>query len=233
MSELKDIKTDAVIQKLNDDIFIALFKKGAYEFLEKISSNYSAESESVLSEACDKKMLALVKKEVHKDNARKNLRRAAKIAAAVIIFLVVCSVTILSVEAFRVPVFNLFIRSDENSTHISVGDAPTSLLSFNEPSYLPSGYELEKTEDFGGMDTLIYINDQGNTIIITRYSTGSNFSIDTENAEVGNLDINQYEGLYSIKDGTVLLTFRTAEYAYLITAPIDLSEAVKIAESIN
>lgn len=235
MNENKNAKSREMMDELNDDIFIALFRKSAFEYLERESETADQDPEHVISEACDKRILSLVKREVRKKGAIKALKSFSKVAAIILIIVLICTATIISVEAFRVPVFNLLFSHNQRETRITVSGEESSAVpeGMPEPSYIPIGYELTKTVDMPGIDSLTYLNSEDDEIYIARMGPGSEYTMDTENSQTGYIKINGYEGLYAIKNGRVLFTFRTADYAYFISAYIDLQEVLKIAESIQ
>ena len=57
--------------------------------------------------------------------------------------------------------------------------------------------------------------------------------MDTENAEYGEIMINESRGFYSTKNGSTNLVFTKNGYAYSIIASLDLSEIIKIAKNIK
>lgn len=233
MTKSGNTKNDEIVDQLNDDIFIALFRKGAYGYLENGLADEHSDSGDTLSDSAEKRIMQLVKKEIRREQTGKAIRRLTKVAAVFLIVLAVCTVTIVSVEAFRVPVFNLFIKDNDESTDVSVTPNESAPEYETKTLYVPAGYELTSTEDLVDTAKSIYSNAEGTSILINRYSLGGSFGIDTEDAETGQVDINGFEALYSIKNGLTSLTFRTEEYAYLVQAPIELSEVIKIAESIQ
>ncbi len=223
-----------VIDQLNEDIFLALFRKGAYEYLEEQADKDLDHSET-LSESCEQRIMRLIKKENRREQAHRALKTLTKVAVILLIILAVSTITILSVEAFRVPVFNLFIQSSDEFTDISVGeDAPPAAAQeyFTQSIYIPAGYELTATDELVNTIKYFYSDADGGSITISRYGMGSHIGFNTEDAETSTIDINGQECLYSIRDGWVSLFFKTDEYAYLIDGSVELSEVVKIAESI-
>ncbi len=237
MNKSDDNRYDEIVKRLNDDIFIALFRKGAYEYLEDGLPESHSGSGDTLSDGSEKSIMRLIKKELRREKTRKAVSKFAKVAAIFVIVLAVCTVTVVSVEAFRVPVFNLFIKDNDESTDISVGKEDPAHISTQEnanaPIYIPAGYELSSTEEYADITKHIYTNADGGYIIIGKYGLGSYIGFDTEDAENKKVDINGYEALYSIKKGLIFLSFRTEEYAYLIDSSADVSEVIKIAESIK
>jgi hypothetical protein len=236
MNKSGDMGKDEAVRQLNEDIFLALFRKGAYEYLENGTADDNSDPNDTLSDSGEKRIMRLIKKELRREKTGKAVRTLTKVAVIFLIVLAVCAVTIMSVEAFRVPVFNLFVNANDEATDISVGkDMPgTAPQEFASKSiYMPAGFELTSTEEYAETIRYIYSNAEGRSIIISRYSLGSYFGIDTEDAETGQVDINGSEALYSIKNGVTLLTFKTDEYAYKIEASVELPEVVEIAKSLH
>lgn len=238
MSKKTDAQSGKFINELDENIFVALFHKGANEYLEEIMTDDDTNPKECLSKPSEKRIMKLINRQIHKEKAGLFVKRLPRIAVIIFIVIVVCAITIISVEAFRIPVFNFFINKQEEITDIKINDE----LSPNdeeiktshtiEPSYLPEGFELTKTEEFGTGFFKYYNSAEGNSIIIQQHAIGSDLSIDTENAEYGSIDINEHEGFYSIKNGSTQLVFSTNEQVYLIIAELDISEVFRIAKSI-
>ena len=234
MTKSGNTRNDEIVNQLDDDIFIALFRKGAYGYLEDGLSDDQCDPDDTLSASSEKRIMQLVKKEIRREQSGKSIRTLTKVAAIFLIVLAVCAVTIVSVEAFRVPVFNLFVNTNDESTDIIVSDEPNieDQDYLTKSIYVPAGYELTDTKELVDATKYIYSNAEGQSIFVSRLNLGSFFGFDTEDAETGQVDINGSQALYSINKGFVSLSFKTDEYAYLIQAPVELSEVVKIAESI-
>lgn len=232
MSKPLENKEGSIINSLDEDIFVALFKRGAHEYLQKTTAE--TEEPDTMSELCEQKILRSIKKDVGQKKLKRTVRKLSRVAAIVLIVLAILTATIMSVEAFRIPFFNLFINSGDKITGFTLhdGSEANTLSQFEGPSYLPIGYELNSTEVLGKKETLTYLNSAGECLLVSRFQAGSDFTVDTEDAETSNIDVNGYQGLYSIKDGRTRLAFRTDNYAYLLDVPADLSEAIKIASSI-
>ncbi len=224
-----DSKQNDIIRQLDDDIFTAVFRKGAYAYLEDTGDDTAL---GTLSDSGSKRVMQLIKKELRRDIAKRVMRKLPKIAAVIFIVIAVCTATIMSVEALRVPVLNLFIRQGESSTDVTVGgeltphDAGTDI-------YIPAGFELMETEESESMTIYIYSSADGQSLFINRYVSGSSYGFDSEVDETGEVDINGYNAIYNINNGIVALTFNSDEYAYLIQAPVALPEVIKIAESLH
>ncbi len=238
MSKQTENNNNPIVNDLDEDIFVALFRKGAYEYLEDSLLVEDNSSNDSLSETSEKRIMKMIKNQLRKERTAHFVKRLPKIAAIILIVFAVCTVTILSVEAFRVPVFSFFINTKEEITDIKINDelspyeeeVETSHAS--EPTYLPEGFKLTTMEEFGEGFINSYYNSVGNSIIIYQLDIDSDLAVDTENAKYGSVEINGHEGFYSIKNGSSQLVFTTDDYAYWIIADLVILDVIKIAESI-
>ena len=99
-----------ICEELNEDIFMAIFRKGAYEYLEESVNEFKDVPNFSLPETGEKKILNLINKQVRKEKANRILKKLVKITAIFFIIVTVCTITIISVEALRVPVYNFFYK---------------------------------------------------------------------------------------------------------------------------
>lgn len=240
MSENRENKSINDTNRFDDEIFIALFRKGAHEYLENDLigdlSERKDKMESGLSEAAEKKIKKMINQAIRKEKNRRIVKRFPRIVAIVLIVIVICSITVMSVEAFRVPFLNLFVRTEEKITDIEfdqdqANDDVDSLTDMF--GYIPDGYELT-FDDMQEQDTtFIFTNEREESIFINKFNGKGNYGVDTEGAEYDEIMINEYQGFYSIKNGLATLVFTKNGYAYSISASIDLTEIIKIAENIK
>ena len=236
MDKRLDNENTNICEELNEDIFMAIFRKGAYEYLEDGINEFRDFPNFSLPETGEKKILNLINKQVRKEKVNRILKKLVKIAAIFFIIVTVCTITIISVEALRVPILNLFTYTEEKITDIEFIDNQSNVegVSFEDCfEYVPEGFELA-SEEIDGLDaSLIYTNMDEESIFIDMYYGGSSLGVDTENAEYGEIIINESKGFYSTKNGSANLVFTKNEYVYSIIANLDLSEIIKIAENIK
>ena len=235
MDKRLDNENANICEELNEDIFMAIFRKGAYEYLEDGINEFKDVPNFSLPETGEKKILNLINKQVRKEKANRILKKLVKIAAIFFIIVTVCTITIISVEALRVPVYNFFINSKDEITNVQVNETTSEAQNNSsfEPSYLPEGFELASTNEDGDFFSQFYMNNNEDTIIINQNSSEGFFGIDTENAEYDSIKINNSNGFYSEKNGTTQLYFYTEYHSYLIISTLDITELVKIANSIQ
>ncbi len=161
-----------------------------------------------------------------------------RIASFLVAALVAASVTTISVEALREPVFRFFAEVYEKFTQVifadDTPDTPTEVVfNLKKPTYVPSDYEMimENCTDISYYS--LYTNENGKQFIFEQFLTGANIGIDTENVQLTELLINGRYGITYHQKGTSFLLFSDGTYSYRIGGTCHLEELIKIAESIT
>lgn len=163
---------------------------------------------------------------------------ARRVASIVVVLLVSAAIVTASVEALRTPVVQFFAEVYERFTQIFVADDTADLpaaveLEPHALTYIPEGYELEICTDTNTTYKEVYVNNNGQRIIITQKLTNNfDLTIDTENIECTQIRIGSYDGVtYTNKEKTFVIVM-ASDYMYSVSASIDVGELIKIAESI-
>ena len=224
----------------DDEIFIALFRKGTNDYLENNLLTDLPEkksgTESGLSEFTEKKIKKNIRQAIRREKSMRIMKRLPRIAAIVLIVIAVCAITVMSVEALRVPLLNLFVHTEEKIMDIDLeegqaNDEDTSLSDMF--GYIPKEYELTSEDIQEQVASFNYMNINEDSIIIDRYVGEGKISVDTENAECGNIMINGNQAFYTIKNELTNLVISKDGYTYMIYGSINFEEIVKIAENIK
>lgn len=166
-------------------------------------------------------------------------KRAVQIAAAILIFILLSGLTILSVEAWRVRVLNYIIDINEKYTGFLIDDVSIDRSQFPEtpgmhlPSYIPDGYTLEKIETSGSFYVVTYENEGGDLIILQGLTSGSSVGIDSEDAYHEQLFVNDELAYYYFKNDYSTLLFGYKENKFLLGGLISRDEIIRMAESME
>ena len=166
-------------------------------------------------------------------------KRAVQIAAAILIFILLSGLTILSVEAWRVRVLNYIIDINEKYTGFLIDDGSIDQSQFPEtpgmhlPSYIPDGYTLEKIETSGSFYVVTYENEGGDLIQLKRLPSGSSVGIDSEDAYHEQLLVNDELAYYYFKNDYSTLLFGYKENKFLLLGLISMDEIIRMAESME
>lgn len=234
----KRLSHNTLMREADEAIFTALIKKGAHDYLENDMEGYdqTVQHNCTLSQTCEHKIKSIILSGIRKEKRRRSLRRLSKLASVFLIIIVFFAVTSLNVEAMRVKLLNLMICPCGAIIDITVkdNDNPAKMGSNIEgaPTYIPSGYQFSAMDQIENKRTLLYTDNKNNEIRVKIYDIGYQISIDTHDAECGNININGNDGFYSIKNNFGMLVFQTVNHAYLIIGKVGITELQKIAESI-
>ena len=238
MSRSDNPQNDA--NRFDDEIFVALFRKGAHDYIENdLLVNLPEEesdTEPGLSEVAEKKIKKMIKQAIRRGKSMRIVKRLPRIASIALIVIALCAITVMSVEALRIPFLNLFINTEDKITTIDFDEEQSS--SDNSLAdlfgYMPEGYELTSEDNLEQGIAFVFTNERKKNIIIEKYSEEGSSGIDTEAAEFAEIMINENnQGFYSTKNGEISLVFTKDGYTYFISANMNLTEITKIAEKIK
>lgn len=167
-----------------------------------------------------------------------------KRVAAIILAIILCLTTVtFSVRALREPLVRFIVETFEKFSNVLfVNDKSNNdilldddlVLNVIEPAYIPEGYVLDFNIKDETIYQSVYVNNQNNTIAYTQHiNNESIFQADTEGIVYEDILINNCKGITYFNKGNNTIMFNNDEYIFIITSPIDLTELIKIAESID
>lgn len=166
-----------------------------------------------------------------KKTSSKKIKTVLLIAAILIILFGVTA------TAFN-PLRDFIIRIYRECTEIVFEVTNKDDYPFAEYTYIPKGYEKVNDIKFqlAKSQSILYRKDES---IIKIYSTKTKHSstfIDTENAETGEILVNEITGYYSITETSVILVWSTGKYSHYMIADkdsdlISIETLIKIAQS--
>ena len=171
-------------------------------------------------------------------HVRAYLKRAAVCAATLILL---CAILVMSVSALRAPVLNFVTKTTKESTDITLpntDDASTSDAQeiYNTDSlsvgYIPEGFSLAE-RDIKERSVYLLFSNGTQTFDICIYSNNSTISINTEDACIERMYINNHPALYSENDVCNIITMYDDNYVYIIEGTIDKDNLVQIAQNLK
>ena len=135
----------------------------------------------------------------------------AKAAMVVLILLGLSTVTVLSVDAFRVPVLNFLIdESGKYGTVVIGGDTsqdsstPDSVQEWFE-AVIPVGYQLDSRYIFSSQESITYSNDEGHILCLIIEYGENDTNVDTEDLEFVPVEFGDYSAVFWEKNGYHLM----------------------------
>ncbi len=220
---------------LFDKAFEMMLEEAATKADEKLGESLNVSSEEIVfSEEHEKKMKRLFNKERRTQKRKKYFKYTQRIACILLAFVLVSGVTIFSVDAWRIKFLNFVLESNEPNTDFNFSDNGGTTYSDDNVilHYVPMGFEID---DVQNSKRRIYLRFSNGDMYfgITVNGINGSYSIDTENAVVERITINNNEGIYSSNENINILVWHDDEYVYRITANISEDEIIKIAENLT
>ncbi len=170
--------------------------------------------------------------ETEKKN-RNGMTRGIKVLLIAAIILLAIAVTAFAFEPFRNFVYRVYTDCTEFVFESVKGNKDDYL--YAKYSYIPKGYKLVQNNKTKTSQKIIYENESNQIVIQTDMGSSSVLGIDTENAEYGDLDINGYDGYYSINQTSIIVAWSTGRNHHVICADrnsiMNLDDVVHIAQS--
>ena len=247
MNEHKTVKAQSEEKMLE-----ALYEYAAACHADNILKEYQIEDDSnpefVLPPEFDTRMKKIIAKYERKESRNRIRKKIAKIAPKAAIFLLVLigsfTIVVASVQALRVKALNIILNIQNQYTSIQTEDENNSRLNqvgkqipqdWNGyvPTYVPPGFIIDKTKASNLMNVIYYKNEQDQTIEFTQYlSSNTDLRIDTEDAAVQNININNDDALLSEKQGIISIAWKEG-YLFSLIGEADKADMLKMAESIK
>ena len=169
----------------------------------------------IIPEALDEKCKKLINQSFAQQKRKLHMKRIgtfiSKVAIVVLILLGLSTVTVLSVDAFRVPVLNFLMdQSGRYSTVVFENNAnpdgigEDSVVTRFEVN-LPEGYRIIKHDITGMSDMITCSNEHGHMLYLEITKTDSGLTVDTEDQGFQKTDFHGYEAVFQDKNGYCLM----------------------------
>lgn len=177
--------------------FNSLLRISASEALKNeidlLPSKEELDKKYILSDNLNKRINKIIIINRIKQKVRSFCKVSRKIALFIIILSVSSTITLLSVEATRNAIFNVFIEQYEKYTEIKFNKEVSEVKNnkLYMPNYLPQGFKETSTVTYGNSVMMIYTNDNGIDILFKQRpaETGTTL-IDNENTKYKEIEIN-------------------------------------------
>ncbi|MBR5535936.1 MAG: DUF4367 domain-containing protein [Clostridia bacterium] len=202
--------------------------------IEKECEELEAVEKREFSKEHERKMKKLFDK-LRRDEWRERAVKYSKRAACIcLIGLVLATTSICSVGAWRAWFLNFFFEED----------APNSKFNFNESGgkeysdgnisleYVPWGFEATKNTMLEHMIIILFEKDDL-YFSVSMYSSNGQGSVDTEDATVSRVDINDCEAILVEKKDANQILWRDEENLFIVVGNINSDEIVKIAKNLK
>ncbi len=225
---------------MKNDIYNEIFDDLiSYTGSKYIGENYNPDEKQELVEFSRehqkrmKRLLSGRSKVFHITGTCSRLKRAL---ACIAIFLIITIIPVFSVDALRSKLFNFIIDMKQTYTDIIFSYASDTKDSYHSDAisfeYLPSGFKLEKKEE---RENFIYMKFKAEDKYFTfsMYSISGSIGIDTENAQVKRVMINNREALLSSNENVKILVWNDDAFSYKLSGNIGEDTMIEIAKKIK
>ena len=204
--------------------------------IKEMADNMEEPEDVEFSKEHQKKMEHFFRKERNKLRFKKLSSYSKRVAACIFALIIVASVSVLSVEAWRIKFLNLIIDINQTYTDINLkenaaigGAYHSDIVSLD---YIPEGFKLEKS-DMKENHTYLKFKKNEQYFNFTMDNADGSISVDTENANVKRIMINNQEAIYSSNENINILVWHDAKYFCELSGNISEKEIIKIAGSIK
>jgi len=232
------MKTDSVFQEKYDDLQLQmamhLLEQHELEEAEKEIEELNEQPEYQPNPHEEMLVMKIIDHVLRRQKWKHALKTTSRIlqkaSAFLAIILIGVCMTVVTVEAVRVPFINWLIRLQGDSTTIHFSaEHDTSDIEFG---YLPEGYEatLVSTSSEGTYYSIE--NEAGNIIFLMIYSLDTGINVDTENAEVAEFILNGQKATSICKGEDNALIWAKGQYSYMLEGKLPIEELIQIAKNI-
>ena len=230
-------------QKANEEITEAILEYAAACHVDNIAEEIDEKNidDVYYPTELDEKMKKLISSYKKRNKRKEMWKTGRKIFTKVAVFLFITilgmSILAVSVEAFRMKIFNYVVEVQDKFTSVGLeeNDEVTDDSShIYMPSYIPEGYKIMDVQSFKYITAIQYVNDTGDTIFFEQCKEGQSIlRIDTENAESNRVIINGIEAFIINKNQMTGLVWHESEMTFTLMGTLNENELIKMAESIK
>lgn len=216
----------------NEEMFDHMIKYGASEWADDISPDDIPEED--VSDQLNQKMDTMFASARKRAARKRRFVTARRVAAVFLVFLTIASITVMSVEAFRVPVLNFIFKTNKDNKSLTEIE-PTSKdpdFTFN---YIPSGYHfVKKTVTENNSYFMYEYKDRNDNWIFIELNcdiSSKNYSaIDKTNYLQF---VNNHTNYYFLQGESKQLLWYKNKFIHKISASLSKDELLKIAVNIK
>lgn len=214
------------------DMFDVAIKDAATRAFDEYNKSLDISDEEVdFSEEHKKNMEKLFADYRRKERARKIRRISSRAACVVAALSIVSATAMIGAGAWRLKLMNFIFDPKTPGTEINFNDNGGTTYSdeYVRLNYVPFGFEM--TEQSKNSECNMLAFEYGEKYFTFSMETiESQPNIDTEDAVVENVTVNEYEGVFSSKDRVNILLWHNDYNILSICGNISKEEMMKIAK---
>ena len=187
-----------------------------------------------VSEEFDKRMKKYFDKLDRKAKFKRFHVYAKRACVLIIAVVVVAGASVMSVDAWRIKLFNMLTNKSETNTEIKFQNEGENKYVSDEITlnYLPVGFQLLEDNKLAAEIYLSFTNREQVIQIVCR-PIQSTVKLDTEDADSKSIKINESDAILTQKNGVYSIIWSDGLYSYSVTGDITEDELIKIARNVE
>ena len=221
-------------EKLFDGMLKTALEETTINEMETLPSQKELDEMFPRSEIFDKKVSKIINREEKSYKKKRNIKRIYKFVAVFVALIIATGIVVYSVEAWRIRFMNFIIDIQQDRTIIDFNEeftGDTFRMDELYLGYMPNGFRLEESSVTGSYLSVIFMSDDL-FFSITVNDITTIMAIDTEDANVQRMQINEFDALYSTNDNVNILVWHDNNNSYRIAGNIEQDKIIRIAENI-
>ena len=217
-----------------DEVFEMMLTEAAIQADENIGAKLqNPEGNIIFSEEHEQKMRKLFRHEQHKLFKKKLVRYSKRCACIILLISVIASMTIFSVNAWRVRFLDFVMKSGEPNTDYNFYDGEAYSYSDGAVGlkYIPDGFAIvENIRD--GEHIFLEFKNQEQYFSLKIEGAGGISNVDTEEGFVEELTSNGKNAIFVDRRNVRFLVWGDERRYYTLYGNIGKNELIKIAENV-
>lgn len=166
----------------------------------------------------------------------RSYRRLNKVTLCILVLLILLIAGVMSVSSLRDYTINFLLGLNES--HGDIYQMPNGILVGQEntqiPTLLPEGYHLFSLQSTDDSTLITYVGDNGGMLTFAQRFSDNSGTIDTEESNVKEVEINGYDGRLSRgDDGITTLIWKAEDFLFTLTTSDENVDLIPIAESVS
>ena len=223
----------------NEKLFDAVVKVAVEEAIDRETDSFPNEDELnkiyPRSAALDKRVRGIINKAAKDSRKKKRLPLFVRVAASFAVLIAVVCITLLSVEASRNVILNIFINIQDD--HVAFDFGYFRALHGEQASlnFIPYGFEYVSSQHMETQSVAVYMNEAGERITLQNlFGMNLSVAVDNVNRTFWVRDISGHE-MYIFKSLSDelqnVVMWAVGEDVIIIASTVAIESLIKIAES--
>lgn len=243
MNPMTITKKNKEEESLQERLIEEVLKDASKELIKKETLPKEEDCDYEPSKKFKKSMERILKRAERKAWWQGNYMTMVKGSASIVIVGTVASVTVMNVEAFKVPVFNFFMEKQEKYSKLEVKeegkeegyDYKTLLKEYPGialPMKMIEGYKYQTTKGSREKYTSIYLNNSNDEMImLSQSSSNSSWDVDTERNPSKEIEKNNIKYKIFLDNENTTVVWRAGDSFYNLSGQLTEQEIEKIIEN--